>query len=60
MKKINLFEVYKFQTKILADKGYNINRNVEEARNNKEIISIGDNQILRTIRDVRKSDFIDT
>mgnify|MGYP000908870873 FL=1 len=57
MKKMNLFNVYKFQSKILEDKNYNITRTINEARKNKEIISLGDNQVLRTMRDARGTNF---
>jgi hypothetical protein len=57
MKKINLFQIYKFQSKILDDEQYNVSRTIDEAKVNKEIISLGDNQVLRTIRDIRNKAF---
>ena len=52
--KVRQFYCYKFNTKHLAKEKYDIKTNFNTAKKCGEIVSISDNQILRTIRDVKK------
>ena len=47
----------KFHSSRLKDYNYNITISFNEGKKNNEIIALADNQILRTIRDIRKQDF---
>lgn len=42
----------KYKSSRLKEFGYNIDTNYEEAKKNKEIIALADNQFLRSIRDI--------
>lgn len=53
MKKIQQFYVIKFPSSRLAKCNYNIKRTIQEARRNKEMIALGDSQVLRIIRSIR-------
>lgn len=57
-KKSRQFYCYKFTTDRIAESHYEINdMYFNKARENDEIIAISDNQILRTIRDIKGIDF---
>ena len=58
MNKLQLFYVYKFTSARLKEYNYNINITVNEARLNGELVSIGDNQVLRTIRKITNSKYM--
>ena len=51
------FYTMKFHSSRLKDYNYNITISFNEGKKNNEIIALADNQILRTIRDIRKQDF---
>ena len=51
------FFCYKFSSSRLKKQKYNIKTNFNEARRDNEIIAIGDNQILRSIRDIKNIRF---
>ena len=60
MKKLQQFYIMKFSSSRLHDFGYHIKRvrgggngNINDVRNNHELIALGDNQALRTIREIR-------
>lgn len=53
MLKLQQFLIYKFSTNRLAKSNYNININMKQARKNDELISLADNQVLRSIRKIR-------
>ena len=55
MKKLQQFYVCKFNSQRLKDYNYNISLTPDEARENGELISLGDSQVLRTIRKIRYS-----
>lgn len=58
MKKTNRqFFCYKFNTDRLKKFNYDIQINFNQAKQNGEIIAIADNQILRTIRDIKHIDY---
>lgn len=48
------FYTYKFKSSRLKEFNYNINITFDEAKEFKEVIALADNQILRSIRDIRK------
>jgi hypothetical protein len=48
------FYTYKFKSSRLKEFNYNININFDIAKELKEIVALADNQILRSIRDIRK------
>ena len=57
-KKLQQFYIISLQSSRLKKNNYKIkNFSIEEARKNSELISIGDSQMLRTIRDVRRIAF---
>lgn len=59
MLKLQQFFIYKFESDRLSKDNYNININMKQARKNDELISLADNQVLRSIRKIRnvKIDF---
>lgn len=57
MNKLQLFYVYKFTSARLKEYNYDIKITVNEARLNGELVSIGDNQVLRTIRKITNSQY---
>ena len=58
MKKTNRqFFCYKFNTDRLKKFNYDIEIDFNQAKANGEIIAIADNQILRTIRDIKHINF---
>lgn len=48
------FYTYKFKSSRLKEFNYNINISFDDAKELKEVIALADNQILRSIRDIRK------
>lgn len=57
MKKLRLFYIYKFDTSRLKEYNYDITITPDEARRNGELVSVGDSQVLRTIRKITKSNY---
>ena len=57
MNKLRLFYIYKFDTNRLREYNNDIIIIVEEARRNGELVAVGDNQVLRTIRQITHSQF---
>lgn len=57
MHKLQLFYVYKFQSNRLKEYKYNITITPDQARLNGELVSVGDSQALRTIREITKSTY---
>lgn len=55
--KNRLFYTLKFHSARLKEFGYDINITIKEAKKTKEIISLADSQILRSIRDIREIEF---
>lgn len=60
MKKLQQFYIMKFSSKRLEKFGYHLKRilgdsgtNIRDIRSNRELIALGDNQALRTIRSIR-------
>lgn len=60
MKKLQQFYIMKFSSNRLEKFGYHLKRilgnsgtNIRDVRSNKELIALGDNQALRTIRSIR-------
>lgn len=56
-KKIDLFNILKLTTSYIVQNNYNINISYEEACRNNYVVAIGDNQLLKFIRYIRKIDF---
>lgn len=52
MQKLQQFYVLKFNSGRLKKDNYNININMKTAKKNDEIIALGDNQVLRSIRKI--------
>lgn len=57
MNKLRLFYIYKFESARLKEYNYNITITSVEARQNGELVSVGDSQVLRTIRKIQKTNF---
>lgn len=53
MQKLQQFYVLKFNSGRLKKDNYNININIKTARKNGELIALGDNQVLRSIRKIK-------
>ena len=53
MNKLQQFYVLKFNSGRLAKNGYNINITMKTAKKNNELIALGDNQVLRSIRKIK-------
>lgn len=53
MQKLQQFYVLKFNSGRLKKNNYNINITIKTAKKNNEIISLGDNQVLRSIRRIK-------
>lgn len=53
MQKLQQFYVLKFNSSRLKKDKYNININIKSARKNGELIALGDNQVLRSIRKIK-------
>ena len=53
MNKLQQFYVLKFNSGRLAKDGYNINITMKTAKKNNELIALGDNQVLRSIRKIK-------
>lgn len=56
MVKQQLFYVFRLKSSRLKEYNYDIQLTVEEARKNKELISIGDSELLRQIREYKNID----
>ncbi len=56
MQKLQQFYVLKFNSSRLYKDNYNINITMKTARKNGELISLGDNQVLRSIRKIKGKD----
>lgn len=56
-KKIQSFFVRKIESDRLKDNNYNLDLGLDEARNNKEIVSLADCQVLRSLRYLRGEKF---
>lgn len=50
------FYTYKFNSSRLKEFGYNISLSFEEAQEYNEVIALFDNQILRSIRDIKNKE----
>lgn len=57
MKKLQLFYVYKFNSNRILEYDSDIKITPQYARLSKELVSLGDNQVLRTIRKITKSEY---
>lgn len=53
MQKLQQFYVLKFNSSRLKKCNYDIKIDIKTARKNDEIISLGDNQVLRSIRKIK-------
>ena len=53
MKKLQQFFIYKISTDRLKRYNYNINLTISDARKSGELVSIGDSQMLRTLRRIK-------
>ena len=53
MQKLQQFYVLKFNSGRLKKDNYDININIKTARKNGELIALGDNQVLRSIRKIK-------
>ena len=53
MQKLQQFYVLKFNSGRLKKDDYKIDITVKTARNNGELVSLGDNQVLRSIRKIK-------
>ena len=50
MQKLQQFYIMKFESGRLEKEKYNIKINVRQAKKNGELVALGDNQVLRSIR----------
>jgi len=57
LKSLQLFYTYKFNSSRLKKYNYDINMTINDARRNGELVSIGDNQVLRVIRRLTNSQY---
>lgn len=57
MDKLQQFYIYSLQSKNLKRENYKINTSISEARKNDYLISLGESQLIRTIRDVKDLEF---
>lgn len=55
--KIQLYYIYKFNTERLKDSNYNLKITPSQARKNGELISIGESQMLKSLRDIKGQNF---
>ena len=55
MVKLQQIFIFKFSTERLNKSNYNINIDMKQARRNNELISLADNQVLRSIRKIKGS-----
>lgn len=53
MKKLQQFYIMKFPLDRLTKFNYSITRTISQARKNRELIALGDSQVLRSIREIR-------
>lgn len=56
MQKLQQFYVLKFKSGRLKKDNYNVNITIKNARKNDELIALGDNQVLRSIRKIKNKD----
>lgn len=56
MQKLQQFYVLKFNSSRLEKDNYNINISMKSAKKNDELIALGDNQVLRSIRKIKNRD----
>jgi len=54
LKKLQQYYIFKISTTRLKNSNYNINLSVDEARDNSEIISLGDSQMLKSLRKIKE------
>jgi len=54
--KQQLFYIFRLNSSRLKEYKYNIQLTIEEARINKELISLGDSELLRQIREYKNID----
>lgn len=55
-KKLQQYYIYKFDTDRLKNENYDIVITLNQARKNGEVVSIGDSQMLRSLRKIKKID----
>ena len=53
MKKLQQYYIFKISTTILKNSKYNLNLSIKEARRSSLIVSIGDSQMLRSLRKIK-------
>ncbi|MEG2235931.1 MAG: hypothetical protein RR144_05800, partial [Clostridia bacterium] len=58
-KKIQQFDIIKLKANKILYNNLNLNFNLHTARLNDECVSLGDNQVLRTIRKVTNKEFLE-
>lgn len=56
-KKMDLFYIFKLKVSTIQSQNYNINITFDEAKKQGFVVSIGDNQILKFIREIKFIDF---
>jgi hypothetical protein len=56
-KKLQSFWIYKLETKNLKKNNFNITLNLDDARLNGQVVSLGDNQVLRSLRQLKNKPF---
>lgn len=56
-KKLNQFYIYKLSVSTILENNFNINSSFNEAKKHGWVVSIGDNQLLKFIRDIKFIDF---
>ena len=52
-RKLQQYNIFKFRSSRLRKANYNINLTISQARLNSEIVSLGDSQILRSLRKIK-------
>jgi len=53
LKKLQQYYIFKIPTSHLRNENYNIELAISDARRRGEIVSIGDSQMLRSLRDIK-------
>jgi len=56
-KKLNQFWILKFNSNRLRDYGYNINIELDDARKNNELVSIGQSEVIRSLFRITRREF---
>jgi hypothetical protein len=59
LKKLQQYYIFKITTSKLKRKNYNFNLTISEARRSGEIVSIGDSQMLRSLREIKGTKIYD-